>query len=123
MKVVRYVGNGKRLAPEYLVCLEPHSQYIIVDTLPNGGNVTLRAELDGRPAEFRTDSLTRDFLDLAALVYVIDELSEREKAADHWTRQFDVMMPVAEPDRWRANQQGLAVTLRTLAGDNYSFGW
>jgi 7-cyano-7-deazaguanine synthase in queuosine biosynthesis len=123
MKAVRYVGNGKKLSPEYLACLEPQSEYIIIDTLPDGGNVTLRAELDGRPVQFWTDTLTRDFLDLAALVYVVDEVSDREKAADHWTRQFDVMMPVADPDRWRTNQQGLATTLRTLAGDDYSFAW
>ena len=122
MKAVRYVGKGSGLPPEYLESLNPESGYAIVDSLP-GGNVTIRAELDGSAVEFQPDKLTRDFLDIATLVYVVDEVLLREDAPDYWTRSFEVMAPVENPVLWAANEDALSQMLRTLAGDNYSFTW
>ena len=123
MKAVRYVGKGANCSPEYLECLKAESGYAVVDSLHNGGNVTVRAELDGSAVKFSVDALTRDLLDLATLIYVVDEISERDKTSDHWTRDFEVMAPVADPRIWAANQDALSQMLRTLAGDNYSFTW
>lgn len=122
MKAVRYVGKGASLPPIYLECLNPESGYAVVDSLP-GGNVTIRAELDGSALEFRPDKLTRDFLDIATLVYVVDELLLREEAPDYWTRIFEIFAPVDDPELWAGNQDALSQMLRTLAGDNFSFKW
>lgn len=122
MKAVRYVGSGAGLPAEYLECLNPENEYAVVDSLP-GGNVTIRAELDGSPVEFRPDKLTRDFLDIATLVYVVDEVLLRQDAPDYWTRSFEVMAPVENPELWAANVGALSQMLRTLAGDDYSFTW
>lgn len=122
MKAVRYVGKRSDLPQEYLDCLNPENNYTVIDPLP-GGNVTIRAELDGSAVEFKPDKLTRDFLDLATLVYVVDEMLLREAAPNYWTRTFEVMAPVDNPELWEANQDALSQMLRTLAGDNYSFNW
>ncbi len=122
VKVVRYIGKGKTLPREYLDCLDAESGYVVVDSL-QGGNVTLRASLDEHPVQFSVGMLTRDFLDIATLVYVVDEVLSRDEADDHWTRRFDVMAPVANPKLWKKNAAGLSQMLRTLAGDNYSFKW
>ncbi len=122
IKAVRYIGSGLSLPQEYLDCLNPENGYTIVDSLP-GGNVTVRAELDGSKVEFQPSKLTRDFLDIATLIYVVDEVLLREDALDCWTRNFDVIAPVDDGQLWASNAGLLSQMLRTLAGDNYSFAW
>jgi len=120
MKAVRFVGNAASLPKAYLESLAPDSGYAIIDSIPGGANVTLRLTIDSQPLEINHDPLTRDFLDLATLVYIVDEI---EKRGDDWTREFDVLFPVKNPKVWAANQSGLSQMLSTLAGDKYRFTW
>jgi 7-cyano-7-deazaguanine synthase in queuosine biosynthesis len=123
MKAVRYVGKATALPGDYAERLTPESNCAVVDSLPGGANVTLRLTIDGKPLEVIHDPLTRDFLDLATLVYIVDEMEPRKNTRDYWTRQFDVFFPVKDPSLWAANNSGLAQMLRTLAGDDYNFSW
>jgi 7-cyano-7-deazaguanine synthase in queuosine biosynthesis len=120
MKAVRYVGKGDKLPKVYLESLAADSGYTIVNSVPGGANVTLRLEMDSHPLEISHESLTRDFLDLATLVYIVDEI---ERRGDDWTREFDILFPVKNPKLWTANQTALSQTLETLAGDKYRFTW
>ncbi|HEY1173174.1 MAG TPA: Qat anti-phage system QueC-like protein QatC [Verrucomicrobiae bacterium] len=123
MNVVRYIGESESLPSDYLRCFEPDSGWVIYNSLPPGANVVVRFELDGRPLEIDFDSLTRDFLDLATLVYIADEINVRRQASNQWTRRFNVLFPVRNPDLWSANQKLLYSVLETLAGDHYEFTW
>src|ERR1051325_772341 len=120
MKAVRYVGKGDKLPKVYLESLAADSGYTIVNSVPGGENVTLRLEMDSHPLEISHEPLTRDFLDLATLVYIVDEIEQR---GDNWTREFDILFPVKLPKLWTANQTALSQTLETLAGDKYRFTW
>jgi 7-cyano-7-deazaguanine synthase in queuosine biosynthesis len=120
MKAVRYVGKAANLPEAYIASLAAGSGYTVVDSLPRGANVTLRLTIDTKPLEVTHDALTRDFLDLATLVYIVDEIEPR---GDDWTRQFNVLFPVKNHEHWAVNQQGLTQLLATLAGDKYQFQW
>jgi hypothetical protein len=111
MKAVRYVGKGDKLPKVYLESLAADSGYTIVNSVPGGANVTLRLEMDSHPLEISHEPLTRDFLDLATLVYIVDEIEQR---GDDWTREFDIIFPVKNPKLWTANQIALSQTLETL---------
>ena len=123
MKAVRYVGKARQLPKEYAARIESQSRCVIVDSLPNRANVTVRLTIDGRPLEVNHDPLTRDFLDLATLVYILDEIELRKDARDYWTRHFDVLFPVKKPVRWTKNQDVLTRMLQILTGDDYLFSW
>jgi hypothetical protein len=122
MKAVRYVGQKGCKDEAYQNALTAND-CIVVSTLPRGGNVTLRFEIDGKPLEVALDKTRRDFLDMATCVYVLDELVLREKAPNYWTRAFDVLLPVHEPTRWQAVGPALESMLWTLAGDEYKFAF
>jgi 7-cyano-7-deazaguanine synthase in queuosine biosynthesis len=123
MKAVRYVGERGRLPPEYKRAISEGSRAAIVDTLREGGNVTLRAELDGKSLEIEPDALTRDFLELSTLIYIVDELELRKKSRDSWSRRFDIIAPVAKPELWQRHEGLLRRTLHTLSGDEFVFLW
>jgi 7-cyano-7-deazaguanine synthase in queuosine biosynthesis len=120
MKAVRYVGNAASLPKAYLGSLAADSGYTVINSLPGGANVTLRLTIDGQPLEVTHDPLTRDFLDLATLVYIVDEI---ERRGDDWTREFEVLFPVKNSGLWAANEAGLSQMLTTLTGDKYRFSW
>jgi 7-cyano-7-deazaguanine synthase in queuosine biosynthesis len=122
MKALRYVGRKGCKDEAYQSALTAND-CVVVSTLPRGGNVTLRFEIDGKPLEIALDKTRRDFLDLATCVYVLDEVVVREKTPTYWTRAFDVVFPVHEPPRWEAARQTLESMLWTLAGDEYKFSF
>jgi 7-cyano-7-deazaguanine synthase in queuosine biosynthesis len=120
MKAVRYVGHATGLPDDYTTRLTEGDGCVVVNPLLGGENVTVNLTIDTKPLQVKFDSLTRDFLDLATLVYIVDEV---ERRGNDWTRQFDVLFPVKEPKLWIANQKALTQMLGTLAGDNYQFSW
>lgn len=122
MKAVRYVGKTTSPPSEYENRIAD-SDCAIVNTLPIGGNVTLRLTIDGKKLQVNHDQLSRDFLDLATLVYIVDEINPRPKSMDYWTRHFDILFPVNDPEAWAKNQARLQNLLKTLAGDEYQFTW
>jgi 7-cyano-7-deazaguanine synthase in queuosine biosynthesis len=123
MKAIRYVGERKGLPPDYYRALAERSRAVIVSTLLEGGNVTIRGELDGKPLEVETDPLTRDLLDLSTLIYIVDELESRQKSRDSWSRRFDIIAPVRHPKRWQRHEELLRRMLHTLSGDEFRFLW
>jgi hypothetical protein len=58
-----------------------------------------------------------EFLVLAASVYALDKLVARATAPDGWTREFSLVLPVAEPGIWRKAQAELNACLSFLSGD------
>lgn len=59
-----------------------------------------------------------DFLNVAATVYAADTCVERHRyAADGWTRQLHLFIPVSDPLLWQAQEALLAETLNFLTGD------
>jgi 7-cyano-7-deazaguanine synthase in queuosine biosynthesis len=123
MKAVRYVGERKGLPPEYMRAISEGSRAAIVDTLLENGNVTIRVEIDGKPLEIEPDPLTRDFLDLSTLIYIVDELEVRQRSRDYWSRRFDIIAPVKHPKLWQQHEELLRRMLRTLSGDDFGFLW
>jgi 7-cyano-7-deazaguanine synthase in queuosine biosynthesis len=123
MKVVRYVGKGRGLPPEYKKAVTPGSRATVINNLRDGRNVTVEIKLDDKAVEFDNDPLSRDFLDLSTLIYIVDELELRRKAKDHWSRRFDVIAPVKKPKLWQKHGDIFRKMLRTLAGDEYEFSW
>lgn len=120
MKAVRFVGkSGEK---EYLAALAADGA-VVVDTLLPDPNVTIRFHLDGKPLQMSPDKHSRDFLDLATLVYILDELAVREEAPDYWSRYFEVSFPVEAPELWKKSASLLSAALSTLTGDRFEFEW
>lgn len=63
----------------------------------------------------------QDLLLVAATVYAIDRLVKRERAADFWTREFDVKVPVSDPETWTEATSALERCLSFLTGDIWTF--
>ena len=124
MKIIRYVGKGRGLPPEYTKALAKGSRAIVINNLRRKGrNVTVDIKLDNKAVEFDNAPLTRDFLDLATLIYIADELELRKRSKDHWSRRFEVVAPVKQPKLWEKHGGIFQQMLRTLAGDEYVFSW
>jgi len=122
MKALRFVGLKRCNSSQYLQALSGGSAAII-DTLSDEANVALRFERDGKPLHLSFDAQTRDFLDLSALIYIVDEIEDRSAAADLWTRTFEIIFPVRNPATWSGADSLLRQTLSMLAGDDFSFIW
>ena len=58
-----------------------------------------------------------DFLILAAAVYSLDKLVLRDTAADSWTREFHLELPVSDAGAWAAVKGDLDGCLSFLTGD------
>ena len=59
-----------------------------------------------------------DLAILAAVVTAADtRISRASDAQDSWTREIDIYVPVAEPDRWSANCELIERILKFLTGD------
>ncbi len=63
------------------------------------------------------DPLALDLLLVASLCYVVDKMVERKSAADCWTRELNVTLPVSAPDHWQSAASQLSETLTFLTGD------
>lgn len=59
-----------------------------------------------------------DFLNVAATIYAADTCVERYRyAADSWTRQLHLFIPVSDPVLWQTQEALLAEVLNFLTGD------
>ncbi|MCA9028943.1 MAG: hypothetical protein KDA86_27320 [Planctomycetaceae bacterium] len=122
MRIVRYVGEEACNNERYIAALDDESVGVI-DSLTGDRNVTVQFRLNGQPMRIEPDAETRDFMDIAVSVYIADELVKRETAADRWTRDFDLVVPVAKPDNWERASSSLTSTLKFLSQDRFSFEW
>lgn len=119
MAFVRYVGS-RCPDPEYQRAL---SDGIVLDSSPQRGNLLVRFTQDGSPVRIPMTTATRDLVDLAAMVYVADELVPRAEAADHWSRSLEFVAPVRAADAWRSAEEALRKCLHFVSGDSYRFTW
>lgn len=62
-----------------------------------------------------------DFLSIAMAVTAADTFVLRSEAADGWSRNFEIILPLARPAHWRPLRATLEATLRFLSGDAWSF--
>jgi hypothetical protein len=66
--------------------------------------------------------LSLEFLYFASAIYAIDRMVDRIKeTADGWTREFDVTIPVAVPDKWEIAKDLLENRISFLTGDIWRF--
>ena len=63
------------------------------------------------------EGVAGDLLVVAGCCYIIDQLVPRSIFVDNWTRELEVELPVAEPDRWNAVASALSENLTFLTGD------
>lgn len=119
MKFTRFVGRQNRTAVYRGALGTPTVRKI--DLRPNDGNVTVDFQIDGRALSFAMEPVVRDLVDLAAMIYIADELSERSATVDRWSRRFDLLIPVGAPALWRKNERQLQNLLRFLSGDEFRF--
>lgn len=59
-----------------------------------------------------------DLLLLGAMAYCADKTALRAKAADGWTRNLDITIPVNDPKQWQGNSIGSV--LNFLTGDQWT---
>ena len=122
MTFTRYVGDQGFDSVSYRTALATEGS-VVVDRLSPQANATVDFEVDGHPLGLRPGSLALDFLDLAVLVYLADEMVERSSTSDYWTRSIDCIVPVADPNAWSSCSQHLIRSLALLSGDRWSFEW
>jgi hypothetical protein len=70
---VRYVGTSTSCgAPSYLAALAGAAGHVVLDPSSRRRNITVECLLDGAPVHVPLPPMQRDFLDLAACVFVGD---------------------------------------------------
>ncbi|MCU7875158.1 MAG: DNA-binding protein [Candidatus Thiodiazotropha sp. (ex Lucinoma borealis)] len=62
-----------------------------------------------------------DFLSIALAVTAADTFVRRDDAADGWSRQITIQLPLHEPDRWNALVETLQKAFHFLSGDQWEF--
>ena len=118
---VRYSGS-MRSNGEYLAALESDDS-VVIDSLSPRPNVSASFFMYGRregPLQMRWPTGTRDLFDLAALIYITDELSPRPET---WQREFDLYVPVVDVEQWRGVSSELEALLGFLTGDRFRVTW
>jgi hypothetical protein len=61
-----------------------------------------------------------DLLRLGGAVFCVDKIARRGDAADFWTRDLALTLPVSDPALWRAASELVEGTLSFLSGDRWS---
>jgi 7-cyano-7-deazaguanine synthase in queuosine biosynthesis len=65
-----------------------------------------------------------DFVRLAALVFLADRSSPRERGTGvRWDRDLELAVPVSAPDVWSAGAENLAHLLHVLSGDRWQLNF
>jgi len=122
MRFVRYVGTEQCAAIEYQDAIQ-NSQDVLIDRVSSAANAAVDFRLDGKPMAPDIRDSIQDFLDLGILVYLADEMVDRARATDYWTRTIRCLVPVNDPDLWHRNERLLTSTLSALSGDSWEFEW
>jgi 7-cyano-7-deazaguanine synthase in queuosine biosynthesis len=122
MNIVRFVGKEACSAALYNAAINNNS-FGVIDNLTGDRNVSVQFTLNGSPLLLEPDERTQDFMDLAVAIYIADELIKREDTLDRWTRDFDFLVPVCEPEIWCHATPHLASTLNFLSQDRFKFNW
>lgn len=120
MKFARHVGRGCT-NPAYQSTLD--SVDAVLDTDQTTGNIAVKFSRWGVRTgrlQMNWQPVTRDLFDIGAMIYIADELAERD---DAWDRHFHFNFPVMDFALWSSNETQLSELLHFLTGDRYSFGW
>lgn len=121
MMFVRYSGSIPNNA-EYVAALASNNS-VMIDLLSQTRNVSASFQMYGRregPMQMRWPPNTRDLFDLAALVYIADELSPRPET---WNREIELYVPVENVEVWQGVGHELEALLKFLTGDQISVEW
>lgn len=62
-----------------------------------------------------------DFLSIAMAVTAADTFVLRDASFNRWNREFEIVLPLAEPARWQSVQRELEAALMFLSGDTWRF--
>ena len=118
---VRYVG-GLPENKKYNVAIRS-SRCVVIDSLTKERNVTANFQIYGRkegPLEILWRTVTRDFFDLAVLVYIADELVIRPPT---WHRKINLHVPVLQFEHWNSSNRSIENLLSFLTGDRFRIEW
>lgn len=74
-----------------------------------------------RRAGLAPTTLAWDFTSIALSAVVADFAERRAMSPDGWTREFDVQVPVSDPDLWGAQADKLSQALSFLTTDRWHF--
>jgi hypothetical protein len=69
----------------------------------------------------RPSTAAMDFVTIAMAVTAADTFVRREDAPDRWSRTFEMVVPLSNPDVWQSLKPLLESTLRFLSSDMWSF--
>jgi hypothetical protein len=69
----------------------------------------------------RPSATTIDFLSIAMAVTAADTFVLRADAPNGWSRNFEISIPLANPEPWNAIRPALEATLRFLSSDTWQF--
>jgi len=64
-----------------------------------------------------------DFLFIASIIYATDKLIPRKEFQDNWTRNFDIEIPVSNPDIWTAVKNSFSEIISFLTGDDWNISF
>lgn len=120
MQVVRFVGNRRCDDEAYQEAIA-NEEVAVFDVVSPDRNATLSFTMGASPLRLRLSRTARDFIELALSIYVADTFLSRDDQPDRWTRQFDYLFPVTDPDLWRTVEETLVETLDALSGDHFTF--
>jgi hypothetical protein len=62
-----------------------------------------------------------DFLSIAMAVTAADTFVLRDQMFNRWNREFEIVLPLADPAIWKEVQEELQATLMFLSGDTWRF--
>jgi 7-cyano-7-deazaguanine synthase in queuosine biosynthesis len=123
MRFVRYTGRPRAADAAYKAILSTRPLVVLDPWSAADGNIAWGFKLNGKAATVALRAHERDLFDLAAMVYVADELVPRSSGVDLWTREINLALPVAERASWEAAEPALTQCLGFLSGDVYRFEW
>jgi hypothetical protein len=98
--------------PVQLFGKNAHTSYI--------GNTLLNAL---KQKGVRVSEQVMDLLSIAMSVTAADTFIPRKDSTDGWHRQFELELPLCEPDRWENIKNKLEKALYFLSGDAWSFNF
>jgi hypothetical protein len=102
--------RGRRLSTHEFVWNEPDRESSFnISFGPTGLSFGREVGLGSMPNQ------AMDFVRLAVAVYLVDRTSPRPDLG--WDREFELDLPVSDPDRWNAMAPGLSGILDYLTGD------
>jgi hypothetical protein len=87
----------------------------------HAGSVGAQALEEASRLTLRPSPAAVDFMSIAMAVTAADTFVARADARGGWSRDFEIVLPLADPDPWNALKPQLQSTLRFLSSDTWEF--